>query len=706
MSDLTRRELLARFAAMAGCYVVSAGTPFAAFGRRIRSGSRHRFPQGVASGDPTPESVVLWTRVEPVSGGHDPVDLRLQVARSPRFETLVVDRPVRATAASDHTVRVLVDRLDPSTVYRYRFVTASGDATIAGRTRTAPSPDDPRSVSFAMVSCQHVQLGYMTPYRRMIAEDAERPEEEQIQFVLHLGDFIYEEAWYPEEVDGTFLRRLLRDTIRFPDGGQLGTLRYPVSLADYRHLYRTYLSDPDLQAARARWPFVCTWDDHEFSNNAWQSQEMYDGDGLPAQSRKVAANQAWFEYIPALLTGSPGVPGVEPRARDFTAVEVRDVPLSAFDDEYRSLEPNNREAIHSLVIYRNLRWGANVELLITDNRSFRSPPVPGSVIADQVTSSAALWFYPQDVLELLDAGRTAHDGNPPRTFTCDGKDLINTHRDLPPGTCLGSEQKEWFLASLAATDVRWKLWANAFGAMTRRADFHELPADLRALWPGSGHGVYGNDDWDSYAHERRELLDFVAERGIANVVSLAGDRHNFTAGYLSGSLEPGVYRPVAIELGVSSITTPTSFEAFEYVTARRPTDLEALFVQRSPGRAPRPMLNMLFTHGVASCLAYVESGDRDAALARSNPELAPHLPFIDTAHHGYATVEVGAERLTTEFVAMEAPLEPYTDEGGPPVVYRLEHRVDAWPSGDAPHLRRRLVAGTPPFPLHADDETA
>lgn len=214
---------------------------------------------------------------------------------------------------------------------------------------------------------------------------------------------IYEEIWYPEE-QATFLRREVRDTIRLPHGARTGTLRYPVTLEDYRYLYRAYLSDPDLRAARARWPFVCTWDDHEFSNNSWQSQQMYDGSGKPAQARKVAANQAWFEYIPAHLTGSAGVEGVSQDARDFTPVRVVDAPIQEFDDDYRSLEPNNRAAIGSLVIYRSLRWGRHVDLVVTDNRSFRSPPVPPPETSERM-ASPLFWIHPRKVMEILDAGR-------------------------------------------------------------------------------------------------------------------------------------------------------------------------------------------------------------------------------------------------------------------------------------------------------------
>ena len=99
--------------------------------------------------------------------------------------------------------------------------------------------------------------------------------------------------------------RRLRDIVRFPNGEKIGDFRMPTTLADYRALYHAYLTDPDLQDARARFPFVPIWDNHEFSWQGWQSQQVFNGKVRPAQTLKVAANQAWFEYQPARVV-KPG----------------------------------------------------------------------------------------------------------------------------------------------------------------------------------------------------------------------------------------------------------------------------------------------------------------------------------------------------------------------------------------------------------------
>ena len=160
-------------------------------------------------------------------------------------------------------------------------------------------------VRFTFVSCQNVCQGAQNAYRRMMFEDARKPEAEQLDFVLHLGDFIYELIWYPEDRPQGMYDRRLRDLVRFEHGEKVEDFHIPVTLDDYRALYRAWLQDPDLQDARARWPFVCVWDNHEFSWRGWQGF-MNVATPRPAQTRKVAANQAWFEYQPARITKPDG----------------------------------------------------------------------------------------------------------------------------------------------------------------------------------------------------------------------------------------------------------------------------------------------------------------------------------------------------------------------------------------------------------------
>src|SRR5205823_3302260 len=124
--------------------------------------------------------------------------------------------------------------------------------------------------------------------------------QDRLGFVLHLGDFIYELVWYPED-KSTYYDRRVRDIVRYAHGEKIQDFHIPTTLEDYRSVYRAYLHDPDLQDARARWPFVPMWDNHEYSWQGWQGMQVFDGKTRPAQTLKVVANQVFFEYQPARM---------------------------------------------------------------------------------------------------------------------------------------------------------------------------------------------------------------------------------------------------------------------------------------------------------------------------------------------------------------------------------------------------------------------
>ena len=255
---------------------------------------RELYPQGVASGDPDPHSVILWTR-RPFAQGTRQL-LTVEVAEDEAFRRVITQAQAPVSSDSDWTARVLIGGLDPARVYWYRFTDTDGNGSRVGRTITAPLPDDPRTVNFAFVSCQDINEGKLNAYRRMIHEDERAPAAEQLGFVLHLGDFFYEVVQYPDQVkDGHRYDRVIKFPVKFPDGKKVAKNHFtvPASLADYRTLYHAYLLDPDIQDARARFPFVAMWDNHEFSWQGWQSIQEFPGDGkVPAQTLKVAANQA------------------------------------------------------------------------------------------------------------------------------------------------------------------------------------------------------------------------------------------------------------------------------------------------------------------------------------------------------------------------------------------------------------------------------
>jgi alkaline phosphatase D len=653
---------------------------------------RELFPQGVASGDPHPQSVLLWTRRPPVAAGAAK-QLTLEVASDPEFKRVVATSTTGLSADSDWTCRVLAAGLKPSSVYWYRFTDEHGHGSRIGRTLTAPADNDARVVKFAFVSCQNVCQGAQNAYRRMIFEDERQAAAEQINFVLHLGDFIYELTWYPEDRPQGMYDRRLRDIVRFKQGEKAQDFHVPVTLDDYRTLYRAYLQDPDLQDARARWPFVCVWDNHEFSWRGWQGVMKLDT-ARPAQTRKVAANQAWFEFQPARIA-KPG--GID--IQRFEAPAVVDAPIERFDERGLGLEPNNLAAINSLLIYRRLRFGRNVDLVLTDNHSFQTECAMDRPEADPFQSKDYPYLVPEELIEIFDAGRDYNGGRPPETIKFAEQNLPNARQNSPPHTMLGDAQKTWFLQQLRSSQATWKIWGNSLGTLDWRTDPQNLPAGITQPWPGAGYASFGGGDWSGYVTERAEVFDFVRRQRITGFAIVSGDRHSFWAGLAAKALPPRKFEPVGVEFTTGSISAPGLPESAEHKLSRE-HPLRSLYLHQPAPDAPvQRTMNMLLLHGVRSCLEFAKSGNFDNALKLSNSDLSPHLAFLDLGGHGYATVRAGTAALDVEFVCIPRPLERSESADGGPLVYRVVHQAKLWKAGDAPKLQRTLLEGTPPLSI-------
>ena len=682
---LSRRQFV-QFAAAIGASLAWGGAAEASTLRwRER---RDLYPEGVASGDPAHDSVILWTR-RPFPAG-DSATLQVEMAEDEGFRRVVATAPAIVSAASDWTCRVLVAGLRPGRVYWYRFTDSEGNGSRIGRTITAPADSDPRPVKFAFVSCQAVNEGAQNAYRRMIWEDGRTPRAEQLGFVLHLGDFIYEVVQYPEEVQRRYDRRI-RDIGRIPDSIKVGNFHLPTTVDGYRAIYRAYLADPDLQDARARWPFVAMWDNHEFSWQGWQSMLKAGRLERPAQTIKVAANQAWFEYQPARISKPSGA-----NLDRFDPPAVADAPLTDFDENGLSREPNNLAAIGSLTAYRALRYGAHLDLIVTDQYSYRMQHPLILPEAEGIGSppDALSGFVPEEVIEILDAGRAYNDGNPPDTISFAGTDTPNYRKTSPPFTILGARQKSWFLDRLRQSRATWKVWGNSLGALDWRADPQNLPDGLTERWPGAGYSNVSTDYGGAYS-ERAEIYDLVRDSGIAGFAIVSGDRHSFWAGYAAKSLPPKAFDPVGLSFVTGSISSPGQVEAFEHSFPRE-HPLRSLFMADRPGsEKPHPTTNMLALHGVRSCLEYAGSGDLERARALSNPDLAPHLKFIDLGGHGYATVRLDGRAIRTEFVCIVRPLERSETPDGGPLRYRVAHSAPLWRAGERPRLTQQVLEGDP-----------
>ncbi len=295
------------------------------------------FPQSVMSGGPTTSGVILWTRIAP-EAVQPATALTVEIAEDDRFDRTVFSGSVPAdtiAAEHDHTVKVDVDGyLESNRFYHYRFH-YDGVTSRVGRCRTLPtSDDDPDELSFALLACQDYQNGYYGAYHHVAEED--------VDYMLHLGDFIYESA------NGNYLgpENSIRDgrDLELPSGNSLAE-----SLDDFRYLYKTYKSDPLLQAGLERHTLIPGWDDHEIGNNRYWDYAA-DAPILPDKpngedtevAMELTANgiQAWVEHMPARV-------------------------------EY---DPSTTDLHEQFTLYRTREFGDLVDMVVTDERLFRDGP--------------------------------------------------------------------------------------------------------------------------------------------------------------------------------------------------------------------------------------------------------------------------------------------------------------------------------------------
>ncbi len=681
---LNRREFV-RFAAAIGASLAWASDSPARASTIAWHERRDLYPEGVASGDPDSESVILWTRRPYESGGRHA--LTVEVAEDAGFRRVVAKATAPVSAESDWTTRVLVGHLKPARVYWYRFTDGEGNGSRVGRTITAPLPTDTRPIGFAFVSCQDVNEGKLNGYRRMIFEDERAAAADQLGFVLHLGDFIYEIVEYPEELK-TRYDRTIYDVCRIPDGGKAGNFHYPLTLEGYRVVYKGYLADPDLQDARARWPFVSMWDNHEFSWQGRQSIQQAGGEPpRPGQTIKVAANQAWFEYIPARVKPPSG------SLDTFGTVDVKNVKIEEWDDSGLGNEPNNLKAINSLIGYRTFRYGPHLDLILTDQHSYCADDPTDAEGVDKIYDPAFNGMFSEPAWIALDAGRTFNGGKPPAELRFGDKSIPNPRKDSPPHTKLGTTQRKWFMDELRRSKATWKIWGNSQGAIDERADPENLPDGLlKQKWPARTFASMGSGDWGNAYHERAEIYDLVRDAKITGFAIVSGDRHSFWAGYAASQLPPAKFEPVGISFVGASLTSPGTMEATEH---RLPKDhpLRSLFLADRPDGKPDWTFNMLLKHGVRSCLEYAKTFDLKSARALSNPNLAPHLEFVDLGGHGYATVRLTGGEMRTEFVCIPRPITRSDRPDGGPLRYRVVHTASLWKPGERPVLRQQVVEG-------------
>ncbi|GAB3885275.1 hypothetical protein GCM10029964_047670 [Kibdelosporangium lantanae] len=276
------------------------------------------FRHGIASGDPLPDSVLLWTRVTPTpdatpgSGRGPDVTVRWEVATDAAFNRVVACGSAQTGPDRDHTVKVNASDLRPASAYYYRFI-CRGQVSPVGRTRTAPEHDaDVANLRFGVVSCSHLAAGYFAAYRFLSERD-------DLFAVIHLGDYIYEGPPFAGEA------RL------WDPPAELETL------ADYRRRHAQYKAEEHVQKVHARHPVIATWDDHEAADNDWSGGSYVHDPATegPWSVRLAGAHQAYFEWMPVRHRGQQ--------------------------------------------LYRRFKFGKLIDLTMMDLRSYRTQqPTPGT----------------------------------------------------------------------------------------------------------------------------------------------------------------------------------------------------------------------------------------------------------------------------------------------------------------------------------------
>jgi alkaline phosphatase D len=444
---------------LAGCGSDSTPTPTPTTGTNpaAATGANWKFPQSIGSGDPRPDGIMLWTRVVPTSADDvltsasaTDFSIRLVVTAAdnssllgtsqPLTGRLAVDSTIPVLARWDNTLRNKVTGLQSATTYYYQFI--AGDIrSHVGRFKTAPAAGtDVTSLKFAFMTCQDWSVNHWAGFEEIVAN-------EDIELVVHIGDYIYEtvgEAFQSGAVESR------HDALVLPDGtfknGTSGA-KYATTLADYRYLYKKYRTDARLQAVHERFAFIATWDDHEFSDDCWQDNETYDNGFYDAATgkagnteqpqRRRSANQAWFEFMPA------------------------DVQ---YDDSVSSF--------NTIRIYRDLAFGKLAHFVVTDERLYRADHIipeaaPNPATGQPLGSIGSRYFVPAAQRDAVEAQKIAA--------------ASGTADPLAPVSMLGTTQRQWWKDTMKGSSSTWKLWCNEVSLLRMGLDGSQAVATLLAL---------------------------------------------------------------------------------------------------------------------------------------------------------------------------------------------------------------------------------
>lgn len=459
------------------------------------------FREGVASFDPSATSLLLWTRYTNAANEPEEATVRWEIASTSTFEPLVATGTALAAAAADNTIAVNVPGLTANQKYYYRFRNErTGATSVVGESRTLPTGSQASSVKLAVVSCANFQAGLFNVYGAVAASDAD--------VVVHLGDYIYEygAGQYGTNASTAALNRQHQPATEV------------LSLSDYRTRYRQYRADKQLQRAHQLKPFICIWDDHEYANDAYTTgaenhQPATEGN---FEDRKRAANQAWFEYLPARVT-----------------------------DKAK--------------IYRSFEFGNIVNLLMLDTR----------IVGRDKQLSLTDYFTSSGTFNAAAFGAAWQ--NPTRS-------MLGSEQRLWLASTLGSSPAKWqalgsqvlmgkmyipiellaLVGQLAAGPTpallaQYNAQATQLSIIKTRILNNDPTVTAAERARVETVLPYNLDAWDGYPVEREKLY---AAAGTKKLISLAGDTHNAW----HNDLRDATGRRVGAEFACSSVSSP-GFEA-------------------------------------------------------------------------------------------------------------------------------------------------